>query len=228
MEAIILAGGLGTRLRTVVEDVPKPLAPVNGKPFLEYILDSLCEQGIKKVIFAVSYKRECIQMYFKNNYKGMEIEYSIETEALYTGGAIKRALRYCKECNVFVLNGDTYFNIDLLKMYQFHCEYMADLTIAKKMMVDCSRYGTMQCRENRIIEFCEKYPKSSGYINAGVYLIKKTLLNEIKKEKFSFEKEVLQCYVKKFRMYAYESAGYFIDIGIPEAYWKAQKDFCRI
>ncbi|WP_110955299.1 nucleotidyltransferase family protein [Anaerosinus massiliensis] len=225
MEAIILAGGLGTRLREAVQDLPKPLAPVNGKPFLEYILDNLCEQGIEKVILAVNYKREQIQTYFKNNYKGMAIEYSIEEEPLFTGGAIKKALSYCKEENVFVLNGDTYFEIDLSKMYQFHCSKQADLTIAKKMMCDCARYGTIECQDDRILEFHEKYKKSRGYINGGLYLMKKTLLDGIEKKKFSFEKEVLQDYMQNFNLYAYESVGYFIDIGIPEDYWKAQNDF---
>ena len=225
MEAIILAGGLGTRLRTVVQDLPKPLAPVNGKPFLEYILDNLCKQGIQTVILAVNYKREHIQKYFKNNYKEMSIEYSIEKEPLLTGGAIKRALSYCKEENVFVLNGDTYLEIDLSKMYQFHCEKQADITIAKKMMTDCTRYGIIQCQGDRVVGFHEKCPGVRGYINAGLYLMQKKMLNGIEKKKFSFEKEVLQCCVKSFNMYTYESEGYFIDIGIPEAYWKAQKDF---
>lgn len=224
MEAIILAGGLGTRLREVVQNVPKPLAPINGKPFLEYIFDNLYEQKFKRIILAVNYKKEYIQTYFKNSYKGMEIEYSVEKEPLLTGGAIKKALSYCKEKNVFVLNGDTYFEVDLSQMYHFHCIREADITIAKKMMVDCGRYGTIECLDDKVIGFKEKYLKTSGYINGGLYLIKRNLLDEFLERKFSFEKEVLQNSMKNFNVYSYESTGYFIDIGIPEDYWKAQND----
>ena len=143
MEAIILAGGLGTRLSHIVKDVPKPMAPVAGRPFLEYILDYLIENDIKRVILATGYKHEIIEQHFGNLYKNIEIIYSVENEPLFTGGAIKKALSKCKENNVFIINGDTYFNVDLKEMKKFHIESNSEITIATKLMYDFERYGTV-------------------------------------------------------------------------------------
>lgn len=221
MEAIVLAGGFGTRLREVVSDVPKPMVPVNGKPFLEYLLKDLSKKGIKHAILAVGYKKEIIKEYFKNRYENIEITYSEELTPLGTGGAIKKALKSAKEADIFIVNGDTFFNVDLKKMKEFHTKNKSTLTVAVKEMENFDRYGSLVVKENRIIEFEEKKKKDRGKINGGIYLIKKDLLNRIEKEKFSFEKEVLED--KKIEKYSYESKGYFIDIGIPEDYFKIKE-----
>lgn len=217
MEAIVLAGGFGTRLKEVVSDVPKPMAPVNGKPFLEYLIKDLGEKGIRHIILAVGYKKEIIKEYFKNRYENIEITYSEELTPLGTGGAIKKALKLAKEADIFIVNGDTFFDIDLKRMKEFHIENKSTLTVAVKEMENFDRYGSLVIKENRIIEFEEKKKKAKGKINGGIYLIKKDLLNRIEKEKFSFEKEILED--KKIEKYSYESKGYFIDIGIPEDYY---------
>ena len=129
MEAIVLAGGFGTRLKEVVSDVPKPMAPVNGKPFLEYLIKDLGEKGIRHIILAVGYKKKIIKEYFKNRYESIEITYSEELTPLGTGGAIKKALKLAKEEDVFIVNGDTFFDIDLKRMKEFHTENKSILTV---------------------------------------------------------------------------------------------------
>ena len=217
MEAIVLAGGFGTRLKEVVSDVPKPMAPVNGKPFLEYLLKDLSKKGIKHAILAVGYKKEIIKEYFKNKYEDIEITYSEELVPLGTGGAIKKALKLVKEEDVFIVNGDTFFDIDLKGMKEFYTEKKSTLTVAVKEMENFDRYGSLIIKKNKIIEFEEKKKKDKGKINGGIYLIKKDLLSRMEKENFSFEKEILEA--KKVEKYSYESKGYFIDIGIPEDYY---------
>ncbi|MEG1754338.1 MAG: sugar phosphate nucleotidyltransferase, partial [Christensenella sp.] len=157
MEAVILAGGFGTRLAHVVSDVPKPMAPINGKPFLQILLDDLAKKGVSRVILAVGYKKECIMHYFENSYNGLDIDYSIEDKPLFTGGAIKKALQMCKEDNVVIANGDTFFNVDIVSMLEAHMANAADLTIAAKRMSKFERYGTLKINSNGVIQgFCEK------------------------------------------------------------------------
>lgn len=223
METIVLAGGFGIRLKEVVSDVPKPMAPVNGKPFLEYLLKDLSKKGIKHAILAVGYKKKIIKEYFKNKYENIEITYSEELTPLGTGGAIKKALKLAKKEDVFIVNGDTFFDVDLKRMKKFHTKNKSTLTVAVKEMENFDRYGSLVIKENKIIEFEEKKKKDKGKINGGIYLIKKDLLNRIEKENFSFEKEILED--KKIEKYSYESEGYFIDIGIPEDYFKIRKQF---
>lgn len=220
MEAIILAGGFGTRLSKVVSDVPKPMAPVNNRPFLEYLLDDLNEKGIKKVILAVGYKKEIIKNYFKNKYKELEIIYSEENTPLGTGGAIKKALMLCKTENIFIINGDTFFDVDLKGMYEFHKEKNSKLTVAIKEMENFDRYGSIILSKDKIIKFEEKKYVDKGYINGGIYLLNKDILDNIEKKTFSFEKDILENEEFKMERYGYSSEGYFIDIGIPEDYHK--------
>ncbi|MDY4784945.1 nucleotidyltransferase family protein [Pygmaiobacter massiliensis] len=226
MEAIVLAGGFGTRLAHIVSDVPKPMAPVCGKPFLQYILDDLARQKVTRVILAVGYKAECIETFFVGSYRGMELVYSLEDKPLLTGGAIKKALAMCREPNVFILNGDTFFQVPFQKMAKAHCRQEALLTVAVKKMTHFDRYGTVQLAESNLIQgFTEKQPCEAGLINGGVYLLQRSALNFISAEAFSFETDFMEKQVEKERFYAFLSEGYFIDIGVPEDYAKAQEDF---
>ena len=226
MEAIILAGGFGTRLSHIVSDVPKPMAEVDNKPFLEYILKYLTDNGIDRIIIAVGYKQDIIKQYFGNKYANCEIEYSSEDKPLYTGGAIKKALKLCKEDNVFVVNGDTFFNVSLNKMAIFHKQNRSNLTVALKELNNFDRYGTVEIDENfRITSFKDKNHTDSGKINGGLYLMNKGLLDKIDEEKFSFETDFMEKYTEQFSMYGFLSQGYFIDIGIEVDYKKAQIDF---
>lgn len=226
MEAIVLAGGFGKRLAHVVKDVPKPMADINGKPFMEYVMEYLAKQGVTRVVLAVSYKKEIIMDYFRNEYRGMEIVYSVEETPLGTGGGIKKAFEYANESEVFILNGDTLFDVDLNSMKYFHTEKGADITIASKLMHNFERYGTLEIdgTEGRILSFIEKTPQASGYINGGVYLINKSSMNVVNMETFSFEKDFMEDKSLGLDIYAYISDGYFIDIGILEDYTRAKEE----
>jgi len=225
MEAVILAGGFGTRLSHIVSDVPKPMAPVVGQPFLKYILDDLIAKDITRAVMAVGYKKESIMTYFGQSYNGCEIVYSDEDMPLFTGGAMKKALRKCREEHVFVINGDTFFDIDLQDMASAHIKNKADLTIATKEMENFERYGTVIIENGRIVEFLEKQRTKYGMINGGIYLVKKDLLSFVAEDKFSFETEIMEKKVREMKIYAFPSKGYFIDIGVPDDYVKAQMDF---
>lgn len=223
MEAIILAGGFGTRLSSVVSDVPKPMAPINGKPFLELLLEDLEKKGINRVILAIGYKKEVIKDYFKDKYRSIEIIYSEETTLLGTGGAIKQALEKVIEDDVFIINGDTFFDVDLKEMYKFHKKNGSKLTLAVKEMEKFDRYGSLILKEDKIIRFEEKKYIEKGYINGGIYLINKYILKNIHKENFSFEKEILENEEIGIEKYGYISDSYFIDIGIPEDYYQFKR-----
>ncbi|EAH8212404.1 D-glycero-D-manno-heptose 1-phosphate guanosyltransferase [Campylobacter coli] len=216
MQAIILCGGLGTRLKSVIKDIPKPMAPINDKPFLEFIFEYLKKQGIKEVILAVSYKYEVIQEYFKDEFLSIKIKYSIEKEPLGTGGAIKEALKFIKN-EAYVLNGDTFFDIDLKKLVL----NSSKICIALKQMQNFDRYGTVNVDEQGIVtSFEEKVFKKQGLINGGIYLLKKDIFDEFSLEKkFSFE-EFLQENYKLLKIQTQIFDDYFIDIGIPEDYIK--------
>ncbi|MGI7822128.1 nucleotidyltransferase family protein [Campylobacter coli] len=216
MQAIVLAGGLGTRLKSVVQDLPKPMAPINGKPFLAFVLEYLKKQGIAEVILSVSYKYELIQEYFKDEFEGMKIRYNVEKELLGTGGAIKDALKLIQN-QVYVLNGDTIFDIDLKKLVLNGSK----ICIALKQMQNFDRYGTVNVDEQGIVtSFEEKVFKKQGLINGGIYLLKKDIFDEFSLEKkFSFE-EFLQENYKLLKIQTQIFDDYFIDIGIPEDYIK--------
>jgi len=222
--AVILAGGLGTRLRSAIGETPKPMALVGDKPFLEYLLDFLYRSNINKVIISVGYKKEYISSYFGNRYKNIEINYAIEDYPLGTGGAILNALSMIDSDKFFVFNGDTYFEVDLSKMLKFFEETKADVLIALKKLKNIERYGKVIVDTDfRIIEFVEKGSKQEGYINAGIYLLNKALFEKINLPNiFSFEKDFLEKYFKDLRFYGLPFNSYFIDIGVPEDYERAK------
>jgi len=218
--AIILAGGFGTRLKEVVKDIPKPMANINNKPFLEILLNYLKKNGIEKVILSVGYKKEIIIDYFKDYFNDLKIVYSIEDKPLKTGGAIKKALEKVKENEVFILNGDTFFDIELKKLLLDDC----DLAIALKKVQNVDRYGIVEINNNGYIKnFKEKQYIKNGLINGGVYLIKKDIFKNYNKEIFSFE-EFLENNVNLLKIKGYIFKNYFIDIGIPADYEKAIKE----
>lgn len=212
----MLCGGLGTRLKSVIKDIPKPMAPIKDKPFLEFIFKYLKEQGIKEVILAVSYKYEVIKEYFKDEFLGIKITYSIEKEPLGTGGAIREALEFVKN-ESYVLNGDTFFNINLTKLKLSGSQ----ICLALKQMQDFDRYGTVELySENYIKLFKEKEFTKQGLINGGIYLLSKDIFKGFSlQEKFSFE-EFLQQNHKNLKARAEIFDDYFIDIGVPEDYYR--------
>lgn len=229
MECIILAGGLGTRLSGVVSDVPKCMAPVAGVPFLSHILHYLEQQMVDHVIFSLGYKSEVVIDYLRQKAFTFKTSWVLEPEPLGTGGGIRRALMKSKEKQVFILNGDTMFAVDLRAMQQaFDPQYKAMLAL--KPMKDFERYGSVQLNETgSITAFEEKQFRSEGLINGGIYLLQKERENlSAFPEKFSFEKDFLEPEAGRNSLQGYVSDTYFIDIGVPEDYYKAQDDFGKL
>lgn len=216
MQGIILVGGLGTRLKSVVSDIPKPMAPINGRPFLEYLLEKLNKSGFQKVILATGYMGEYIESYFGNRYEMMELVYSKEDNPLGTGGCVINAIDKVTTDYFFVINGDTYFDVDYSKI-----NFSNDVGIICKYMEDSSRYGSVEIIDGKVKRFNEKLTNFSGYINGGVYYFRKSILEDYNLlGKFSMEKDFFEKYVNQIDIEAIQSSGYFIDIGVPEDYEK--------
>ena len=225
-EAIILAGGLGTRLRSMVADIPKCLAPVAGRPFLYYVIEHLLKQGIDKFIFSVGFKYEMIESWLNEEYPLLFAQFAIEHEPLGTGGAIKLACSFATEKNVLVVNGDTLYKLDVKKLDAFHHMCGADCTISLKPMQDFNRYGVVQLnKDHSIASFKEKQQYKQGLINAGVYAMNvNSFLQEDLPQKFSFENDYLEKFYLQRKMFGIVQDEYFIDIGIPEDYKKAREE----
>jgi len=227
-EAVILAGGLGTRLKEVVDDVPKVMAPINGRPFLEYVLDYLDRNVYTHVVLSVGYKHEIIMEHFGNQYKSISIDYAIETEPLGTGGGIKKAFEKINGYRALVLNGDTMFRIDIDKIVGFHFAHSSKFTVVLRELEYTERYGTVVTDTNqRITGFQEKGEQTgSGLINGGVYLIDKKFFKENEfPEKFSIEIDCFEKLYSRYPFFGVVCKQYFLDIGIPEDYKKAQNEF---
>jgi D-glycero-alpha-D-manno-heptose 1-phosphate guanylyltransferase len=230
-EAIVLAGGFGTRLQPVVRDVPKSMAPVNGRPFLEYLFDYIISGGIGRVVLSVGYKSESIETHFGRRYRDLEIDYAKEIEPLGTGGGIRNAFRLTGGAEAFVLNGDSLFMVDLGEMERFHRSGNALLTMALRYLEDSGRYGSVRLDAmHRIRGFEEKNSTSGpGYINGGVYILNKEFMTgDLFPEKFSLEKDCFEKFCGHVSMLGFPSEGYFLDIGIPEDYEKANNEFGKL
>jgi D-glycero-alpha-D-manno-heptose 1-phosphate guanylyltransferase len=228
-EAIILAGGLGTRLRSVVSDFPKCMAPVAGKPFLHYVIAHLQKEGINSFIFSVGYKSESIIEFITNlpnQLPMVNYQWSIEEEPLGTGGAIKLATRKSTGKNVLVCNGDTLFNVSINQLSDSHLKHKSECTLCLKPLNNFDRYGVVELdNDNSILSFNEKQFYKKGLINGGMYALNiETFLDKNLPEKFSFEKDYLEKFVNKRKMYGLIQDEYFIDIGIPEDYQRAQSE----
>jgi len=224
-EAIVLAGGLGQRLRSEIGELPKSMAMVNGQPFLHFLFHYLNNQGIRSVILSVGYKWETIRDYFGYDYKGLKITYAVEEDPLGTGGGIRLALEKIEGDTTFVLNGDTFFKIDLNELALVHTENSADCTLALKTLKEVDRYGLVEMEGKRIIAFKEKEYRKKTIINGGIYCINKsTLFNFQTNTNFSFEKDYLEINPKRKLIYGCLFEHYFKDIGIPEDYRQFEID----
>lgn len=225
--AIVLAGGFGTRLRSVVSEVPKPMAPIHGRPFLDYLLDALARQGLTEVVLAVGYKGELVEAGFGESRYGMRVRYSYEREPLGTGGAVAQALAGVNVDHVWIFNGDTYFQCDLGAVAKTHFAADAAATLALKHVDPADRYGLVDVDDaGRIIRFREKQTNARGLINAGVYLLRQDSLNPAAYPKnFSLERDFFEQQVSDLCLQGSPQGGYFVDIGIPEDYARAQTYF---
>jgi D-glycero-alpha-D-manno-heptose 1-phosphate guanylyltransferase len=228
-EAIILAGGLGTRLRAAVPDLPKCMAPVNGKPFLSYVINHLQSQGIEHFIFSLGYKSEVIIDFLAKEFPSLLFKTTIEEEPLGTGGAVKKACKIAKDKCVLVTNGDTLYKVDVEIIAGVHCLSGASCSLTLKPMKNFNRYGVVEVDNHCLIKsFKEKQFYESGLINGGVYALHThKFLEENLPDKFSFETDYLEKYFQIRRMFGIIQDEYFIDIGIPEDFERAQKELAE-
>lgn len=224
MDVIILTGGKGTRLRSKIKDIPKTMAEVNGKPFLEWTLEWLSKFNVKNVILAVGYKKEYIKEHFGDKYQNIKIIYSEEDEPLGTGGAIKKALMRSSEKNVIAMNGDVFARVDLEKIFEQHVKSDSIMTIAIKEMYNFDRFGVVKFENDRITKFEEKKYVEKGFMNTGVYVINRNIFdNKINQDSFSIENDYLNKYVASDKISPFIYDGQFVDIGIPEDYEKIKE-----
>jgi D-glycero-alpha-D-manno-heptose 1-phosphate guanylyltransferase len=224
-EAIILAGGLGTRLRSAVPDLPKCLAPVGGRPFIGYVTDHFRREGIGRFIFALGYKSDHFDAFFRAEFPDGGYAVSLEEEPLGTGGAIRKACEQVEGKTVLILNGDTFFRITLAQLADLHATKGAECTLCLKPMRDFDRFGVVELTDDgRVNRFREKQYYPSGLINGGVYALEKEALRREEWPRvFSFEKDYLEAGREK-RLYGLVQDHYFVDIGIPEDYRRVQQE----
>lgn len=206
------------------------MAPVYGKPFLCYLLDKLADAGVTHVVLATGYLHEQIESYFHDGYKGIKVSFSNESTPLFTGGAIVKAAQYIKSDGFLVLNGDTLFDIDLSALCNFHTSRHAHLSVALRDVPDTARYGAVECTEGCITAFREKEQSNgAGSINGGIYAISRVwLMSQGLPEKFSFEKELMQPLAGSDGFCGMRFSDYFIDIGVPDDYYRAQREFVTL
>jgi len=227
MEAIVIAGGFGTRLRQIVADVPKPMAPVAGRPFLEIVLSSLAKKEFSHIVISVGYQSEKIIEYFGNSFNGIQIEYVIENTPLGTGGAVLLAMSKVKGDHVYIFNGDTFLEVDIIKLEKFWTEIQSNIIVGKKVD-DKSRYGGLLLSGSRIVDFSEKGSGGVGIINAGCYVLNTAAFNKTEvPQPFSLESKYFYSEAKAGRLHTFLTDGIFIDIGIPEDYFAAQDLFAE-
>lgn len=223
MQAILLAGGLGTRLQSVVSDRPKPMALIGDKPFMEYVIHELSRHGITDIIFAVGYKGSMVEEYFKDgSCFGIRVSYSYEETLLGTAGAIKNALPFVTDDQCFVLNADTFYQINYERLVKLSEERKLDMALVLRAVEDVSRYGEAVLTNGRLTAFNEKNETARpGTINGGIYLLKKTLLQQIPDGKVSLENDMIPKWLREGKaLGGIVNDGYFIDIGVPGDYFK--------
>jgi len=222
-EAIVLAGGFGIRLREVIPDLPKPMAPVAGRPFLEILLATLARKGFTRVVLSLGFMSEKIIRHFGDSYAGIELVYEVESQPLGTGGAIRAALARCVADHVFVFNGDTYLDIEADEIERFWQANRQPVIVVRKVS-DTARFGRVEMHHNgRIHGFLEKGSPGPGLINAGCYVLPKHALDDFPLgQPFSLETEFFTKYLQRIRFDGFVTHGRFIDIGVPDDYAFAQ------
>ncbi|MEP9411284.1 MAG: NTP transferase domain-containing protein [Candidatus Brocadia sp.] len=225
MKAIILAGGLGTRLRKVINDVPKPMAPIGGRPFLAYLVLQLVQWKTKEIILSIGYKGDVIKAYFGNGKRfGVKFRYSEEKEPLGTGGAIRKSLTYLDDKQFIVMNGDSFLNVDFHELVSCHSDWHAKATIGLVHTQNTSRYGRVERNEHgEVVRFLEKSPERDGLINGGVYIFHREVFTNIPSGNVSLEKKILPSLVNQ-GLYGVIVNGFFVDIGVPHDYLALYKE----
>lgn len=226
MQAIILAGGFGTRLKSAVGHLPKPMAPIAGRPFLCWLLEYVARQGVTDAVLCVHYLPKTIRNYFGHRYAGINLHYALEEVPLGTGGAIKQALGLLDTTQpMFVLNGDSFVCVDYAHMLALHVQCGRALTIATSRQPDCSRYSLLQLQEGLITNYRARGTNAPGVISNGFYVLEASLFTGYElPESFSFEADFLAPHVPQLWPASFSGVEYFIDIGVPQDYARAQKE----
>lgn len=225
MEAIVLAGGLGTRLRDVVSDLPKPMAPIAGRPFLDILLSSMARKGFDRVILSVGHMASAITGHFGTAFEGMALAYEIESTPLGTGGAVRAALDRCEADHAFIFNGDTYLDLEMGEVEALWRKTGQPIIVARHV-ADTSRYGRLDVVDGRVKRFREKGIPGDGLINAGTYVMPRDALAHFPPgAPFSLEADYLASAVGEIEFRAFMTYGLFIDIGLPDDYRRAQTLF---
>jgi len=230
--AIILAGGLGTRLRETVPDLPKPMAPINGRPFLEYQMAYWIDQGVDNFILSVGYKYETIIEHFGSSWKGISIKYVVESAPLGTGGGLLLAAKGLED-PFLVLNGDTFFEVDLKKMKQFHNVHHSEWTFALFQTSEAGRYMGMEISSSGAVNVLQSnITKTGRLVNGGVYLLEPSILDKYQNntiDKVSLEDDILPyLHGHGGRLYGVVQDGCFVDIGVPEDYLRASQILSQV
>jgi D-glycero-alpha-D-manno-heptose 1-phosphate guanylyltransferase len=227
----ILAGGLGTRLRSRLADRPKVLAPVHGRPYLTYLLEQVADAGIRHTVLLTGYRAEQIHAAFGDHYVGLRLTYSVEPSPLGTAGALQRALPHLSSSTILLLNGDSYCAVSLSDLWEAHHDRSADLSIVLTLREDCSRYGRIALgSDDRVLCFEEKSAaEGEGWANAGIYLLSRRLIQEIPmKVPTSLERELCPAWVARKRCFGFRCSSSFLDIGTPESYAQAETFFAPV
>jgi NDP-sugar pyrophosphorylase family protein len=228
VSAAVLAGGRGTRLRSVVGDVPKVIASVGGKPFLTFILEQLAWSGVRNVVLLTGYAADQVELAIGSEFAGICLTYSVESSTLGTAGSVRQALAALQGDTILLLNGDSYCEVDLHAFLRFHISRQAGVSLALARVADTSRFGRVQCGpDGRLLRFEEKAAsEGTGWINAGVYLLRRTLLQNLTiGSNASLENDLLPGWVDAGLVYGFRGGRRFIDIGIPETFGQAEAFF---
>ncbi len=225
--AAILAGGLGTRLRSVVADRPKVLAPVGGRPYVTYLLDQLAGAALREVVLLTGHGAAQVRAALGDCHAGVSLLYSVEPAPLGTGGALRHALPFLRSRTILLLNGDSYCDVDLGALQQLHHSEAADVSMVLARVCDARRFGGVCLAENgRVVRFAEKAARWGGWINAGVYLLDRSVIEPIPPGgQVSLERDLLPWWVRSRRVYGLRCRGRFLDIGTPESYAEAERFF---
>jgi D-glycero-alpha-D-manno-heptose 1-phosphate guanylyltransferase len=224
VEAIILAGGFGTRLASVLADCPKALAPVCGEPFLVLLLRRLSREGFRRVIVSTGHLGAQIEAELGARSDSLEVVISHESEPLGTGGAARIAMRLARENEVFVMNGDTWIDLNYETMLAAHCKRRSKATLAVVAAPDATRYGALEIENDAIVRFGEKSASGPGFISAGNYLLNRDIFDSFRlPARFSIEKEFFEAYLAELKPAVFRTEGKFIDIGVPEDLARAQR-----
>ena len=230
LAAVVLAGGMGTRLRAVVADRPKVLAPVAGRPFLTYLLDQIADAGIQRVVLSTGHLAEQFAAVIGDRYRNISIVYAHEEQPLGTGGAIRFACGVTDADQLLIMNGDSYCDAKLSSYINWHLAGRHDVSLMLAKVNDTSRYGTVELGpDERITAFLEKRPEGGpGCINAGVYLLRRPMLDQFPAGPSSIERDLFPAWLRERTILGWVTDSEFIDIGIPSDYERSHAFMARV